>query len=180
VPAVEHVIRTPRLQLRPLRPGDLDTLAEMYSDAETMAHIGAGETATREETAEWLLNAIAGFERAGYGLMAATELFTGHMVGRCGYKLWQVDGRDHIEIGWMTHRDRTSRGYATEVGIGLRDHAFDVLDLDHVISVIQPANAASIRVAEKVGERYWRDWTTPGGIPVRLYRVDRDDLASGR
>jgi RimJ/RimL family protein N-acetyltransferase len=169
------------LELRPLRPGDLDALDEMYSDAATVAHIGSGETATREGTAEWLLDAIAQFVRDGYGMMAATELGSGEMIGRCGYKLWQVEGKDHIEIGWLTRRDLTGRGYATEVGIGLRDHAFDVLDLDHVISVIQPANTASIRVAEKVGERYWRDWTTPGGVLVRLYRVDRNEFrtASG-
>ena len=74
---MEYIIRTPRLELRPLRPGDLDALDEMYSDAATVAHIGDGETATREETAEWLLNAIARFVRDGYGMMAATELGSG-------------------------------------------------------------------------------------------------------
>ena len=66
---------------------------------------------------------------------------------------------------------------ATEAGIGLREHAFHVLGWDEVISVIQPGNLASIRVAQKVGEDYWKDWSTPGGVRVRLYRVGRDGVS---
>jgi RimJ/RimL family protein N-acetyltransferase len=170
---VDAVIHTPRLDLRPLRPGDLDVLSAMYADAATMRYIGSGRTASRDETAHWLLDAMSQYETDGFGLMAAVARGEGVLIGRCGYKKWLIDGDEHVEIGWMTHREHTGQGYATEAGRGLRDHAFHVLDLDHVISVIQPANAASIRVAEKVGERYWREWTTPGGVAVRLYRIDR-------
>ena len=171
--AVSDVIRTPRLDLRPLRAGDLDVLAALYADPTTMQYLGGGETATREETAQWLLDAIAAHERRGYGMVAFERRDDGVVVGRGGYKWWQVEGKDHLEIGWLVDPSCRRSGYATEAGAGLRDHAFDVLDQDHVISVIRAENVASIRVAEKVGERYWRDWTTPGAVRVRLYRVDR-------
>jgi [ribosomal protein S5]-alanine N-acetyltransferase len=170
---VDRVITTPRLFLRKLRPGDLDALHAMYADTETMRFIGNGDAATREESAQALLEAIEAHERYGYGLLGMVLRESGDLVGRCGYKVWQVDGKDHLEIGWMVHRDHVGLGYATEAGFGLREHAFTSLGWEEVISVIQPGNLASIRVAEKVGESYWRDWTTPGGQKVRLYRVER-------
>lgn len=138
-----------------------------------MRFIAGGETATREESAQALLEAIEAYDRHGYGLLAMVLRDERIMVGRCGYKLWQVEGRDHLEIGWMVRRDHVGRGLATEAGFGLREHAFTSLGWDEVISVIQPGNLASIRVAEKVGETFWRDWSTPGGQKVRLYRVER-------
>ena len=59
----------------------------------------------------------------------------------------------------------------------MREHAFHVLGWDEVISIIQPGNLASIRVAQKVGEEYWKDWSTPGGVRVRVYRVGRTGSA---
>ena len=47
------------------------------------------------------------------------------------------------------------------------------LGVDHVISLIRPDNAKSIRVAEKIGERYDRKIDL-FGTPVSVYRVNRD------
>ncbi len=174
---MERIIATPRLELRRLHAGDLDALHEMYSDPLTMRYVGAGMPATREQSAEALLSAITQYEQYGFGLMATIHAESQRMIGRCGYKLWQIEGKDCLEIGWMTHRDYLGEGYATEAGIGLREHAFHVLGWDEVISVIQPGNLASIRVAQKVGEHYWKDWTTPGAVKVRLYRVGQDEVA---
>jgi len=170
---MERMITTPRLEMRRLGTQDVDALYSLYSDAATMRFIGDGTTATREATAEALAGAIEGYGRDGYGMLATLSRDTGRMVGRCGHKRWEVDGTEHIEIGWMIHPDHVGEGLATEAGIALREFAFHALGLDHVISVIQPGNSASIRVAEKVGEIYWRAWTTPGGQPAVLYRVDR-------
>lgn len=165
-------ITTERLAIRPFRPGDLEGLHAMYGDSTVMAYIGNGRSVSREETARTLLEMIEDHDDARPGLLACEERATGRLVGRGGFKRWTVDGIDEMEIGWMVARDDQGRGIATEMGLALRDYAFRALALEHVISVIQPGNTASIRVAEKVGERYWRDWVTPGGQDVLLYRVD--------
>jgi RimJ/RimL family protein N-acetyltransferase len=43
------MLTTPRLALRCLDESDLDSLAAMYSDAETMRFIGTGQTLDRGE-----------------------------------------------------------------------------------------------------------------------------------
>jgi len=49
---------------------------------------------------------------------------------------------------------------------------------DHVISVIHPENKASIRVAEKLGEKL-EGRTEVGGMPALIYGIDRSPRESG-
>ena len=57
----------------------------------------------------------------------------------------------------------------------MRDHAFGTLGLARLISLIDPENAASIRVAQKVGMRYEREVMMPGyDHPDRVYAIERE------
>ena len=163
---------TERLEIRPFVARDLDGLHAMYGDPEVMTYIGDGRALSREETARLLLEIIAQHDDDRPGLLASDDRASGVLVGRCGYKTWTVDGNEELEIGWMVVRAHQGRGLATEQAIALRDHAFARLGVDHVIAVIQPENEASIRVAEKTGGRFWREWVTPGGQDVVLFRCD--------
>ncbi len=51
-------------------------------------------------------------------------------------------------------------------------YAFTTLGADHVISVIHPRNSRSIRVAEKIGERFEREIDFDGN-PTLIYGVTR-------
>ena len=62
---------------------------------------------------------------------------------------------------------------ATEVALAIRDHAFGPLGLTRLISLIDPKNASSIRVAEKTGLRYERN-VCFFGKQVTLHAIQRD------
>ena len=77
------------------------------------------------------------------------------------------------EIGWTLGREFWNQGYATEGAAACRDHALGPPGLTRVVSSIASENRASIRVAEKIGERYERE--IRGGffpLPVDLYALD--------
>jgi RimJ/RimL family protein N-acetyltransferase len=78
----------------------------------------------------------------------------------------QLDGELELEIGWTIVRELWGQGYATEAALACRDHALGELGRDRVISLIAPENAASIRVAEKIGETLER--RDIGGEAFRL------------
>ena len=59
-----------------------------------------------------------------------------------------------------------------EAARAVRDYAFDTLCLERLIAIIDPANVASIRVAEKLGMRYEADVSFEGySHPDRVYAV---------
>jgi hypothetical protein len=63
-------------------------------------------------------------------------------------------------------------GYATEAGRAAIDYAFEVLQVDEVISLIRPENTGSIRVAERLGERHQTDVELLGEA-ARVYSARR-------
>jgi RimJ/RimL family protein N-acetyltransferase len=56
-----------------------------------------------------------------------------------------------IEIGWRLRRACWGRGYASEAAGVILRHGFATLGLDEIVAEIDPANIASVRVAEKIG-----------------------------
>jgi len=167
-----YAITSERLGLRAYRRSDLDALAAFHADPETMRFIGGGGTVGREATVDHIARQTALFEQRGYGMMVAEIAATGAVIGRCGYLHWDIDGSDELEIGWLIGAVSRGRGYATEAAIATRDHGFDVIGRRRLISVIQPGNLASIRVAHKVGETFWKPWVTPTGQAVHLFAVE--------
>jgi len=144
-------LETPRLTLRQFVESDLDALAAMYADAETMRFLGAGGTANRQETWRAIGSMLGHWLMRGYGMWAVEERSTGSMVGRVGFI--DPEGWPGFELGWMIDRSRWGRGYAPEAAAVALRFAREVLRKERVISLIRPANAASIRVAEKIGLR---------------------------
>ncbi len=88
----------------------------------------------------------------------------------CATSLYQPDPWPGIELAWALAREHWGQGYAPEAASTVRDWAFITLRLPRLVSVIIPENRPSIRVAEKIGQRFDRD-DKIDGIPVRIYTI---------
>jgi RimJ/RimL family protein N-acetyltransferase len=145
------MLETPRLLLRQFRPSDFDALARLSADPEVMKYLGDGRPKSRAEA--WLMMAsyLGHWELRGYGLWAVEDKATGEFVGRIG--LLNPEGWPGLEVAWTLARERWGKGFATEGAKAALEYSFSVLKLDHVISLIHPDNAPSIRVALRVGEK---------------------------
>jgi len=170
------LIETERLGLRKPRVEDAHDLVAAYSDAETMRYIGDGRTATLADVEAVIPRWLERWDDWGVGFFVLERKEDRRVVGRAGFlcwdpETWEVGGAE-TEIGWTLVREHWGRGYATEASLALRDWAFDERGLTRLISLIQPGNQRSIRVAEKLGERYERD-VEIRGKPTRLYSLER-------
>lgn len=77
-----------------------------------------------------------------------------------------------IEIGWHTKRASSNRGFATEAARACKDLAFGRFGLSRLISIIDPSNVASRRVAEKIGMSPEKT-VMHDGYPCVIYAIDR-------
>lgn len=170
------MITTERLVLRLPRAEDAAGLLEAFADPEAMRFIGDGSTtdlAGAEETvARWLRR----WDAWGIGMFAVERTEDARVLGRAGFLRWDPEtweiGGPETELGWGLAREHWGRGYASEAALALRDWALGERGLTRLISLIQPGNLASIRVAEKIGERHEQDVQVRGN-PTRLYSLDR-------
>jgi [ribosomal protein S5]-alanine N-acetyltransferase len=143
------VLETERFTLRHLAPGDLDDLALILTDPETMKYYA--RPFTLEESKEWIAQNLKRYETDGFGLWAIVSKESGEFLGDCGPVRRMVDGREEVEIGWQVKRRHWRKGIASEAGAACRDYAFGPIGLTRVISLIRPENVPSRGVAEKIG-----------------------------
>jgi RimJ/RimL family protein N-acetyltransferase len=170
-------LETDRLILRMLRESDLDAYAQMCGDPDVMRYIGDGQPLARPMAWRNLAMMVGHWSLRGYGLWAAEERSSGVLVGRIGF--WNPEGWPGFELGWMLGRPFWGKGYATEGARAALQFAFTRLGQPHVISLIHPENAASIRVALRLGERLVGP-TDVMGKAAQVYRITREEWeASG-
>lgn len=149
-------LETERMVLRPLTAGDADAVYGIFSDPLAMRFSITG-VRDRAETAAWLARAIAIHDEHGHGFWAAILKETGAYVGHAGLLPQEVEGRREVEIAYWFLRSHWNRGLATEAACACRDYGLHDLHRRRLISLIVRENAASRRVAEKVGMRLERE-----------------------
>jgi RimJ/RimL family protein N-acetyltransferase len=168
--AAVPVVRTKRLVLRGWEAGDIPAYTQMALRPEMSRYTGS----PRSESAVWGMFAhqIGHWALNGFGMWLAHDRVTGEFVGRAG--LYREHGWPGLEAAWTIRPERWGEGLATEAGAVAVEYAFTYLDADRVISIIHPENAASIRVAEKLGLSF-AEATERGGDPRHIYALRRAD-----
>jgi RimJ/RimL family protein N-acetyltransferase len=170
---VVPVLRTERLVLRAFARDDFEPLVKIVSDPEVVRYLDDGAPISREDCWRGMALFIGHWELRGYGWWAVEDRRSGDLLGRIG--IYNPEGWPGIEVGWLLRRDVWGAGLATEGAIAALTFAFDVVHASHVISLIDPRNARSIRVAEKIGERYERDLVNKEKV-VAVYGTRRRPL----
>jgi RimJ/RimL family protein N-acetyltransferase len=142
-------LRTERLLLRGWRDDDLDALASICADVETVRWVGAPEGMNRGESWRHMAYLAGHWALRGFGLWAMEEVESGELVGRAG--LLFPEGWPGLEVGWLTARAHWGKGYAPEAARASMSWARHQLGATHLISLIADDNERSARVAEKLG-----------------------------
>jgi [ribosomal protein S5]-alanine N-acetyltransferase len=164
------ILETRRLALREFLPDDLDALAKVLSDAETMRFYPA--PLDRTGVADWIERNRRRCEKDGFGLWAMILKSSGELIGDCGLIRQIVDEVEEVEIGYHVRKDLWRKGLATETAQACRDYGFRTLPLDRLVSLIRPENQPSRRVAEKNGMSVWKELSWRG-FPHVVYAVTR-------
>jgi len=163
-------LQTERLTLRPMAPTDLDAIAHVLGDPVSMRFYP--KPFDRETARAWIERTVLRYELDKIGLLTVVEHASGDIIGDCGPALQGTGYGSFVELGWHIRRDRQGLGFATEAGAACRDHAWEVLDVDRLISIIRPENVPSWSVARRLGFRPWRGDVRAGMAHV-LWTIER-------
>jgi len=141
-------LESERLILREFRAEDIEPFAAFFA-SEASRFVGG--PCSRDDA--WRRMAMYAGHRVlrGHGIWALEERASGAMVGQCG--LWLPEGWPETEIHWTLFPPHQGKGFATEAARRVRIHARDDLGFTRLVSCIEAANTASVKVALRLGAR---------------------------
>ena len=166
------MLETERMVLRRMEMSDVDDLMGIFSDPVAMRYYPG--TKSRREAEDWVRRMLASYRDNGFGLWAAILKDSDEFAGQCGLTVQEVEGEEEVEIGYLFLRQFWGRGLATEAARASRDHGFHTLGYKRLVSLIDPRNLPSRRVAERVGltleKEVWK-WNKK----ICVYAISKDE-----
>ena len=147
---MQPTFRTRRLVLRPRTLADTEACLAMDRDAEVTRFISGPWSDPAAHRAFIEARTLGPYPPGlGYWTICSRE-DPGSFIGWILLIPEDTVGPE-IEIGWRLRREVWGQGLATEAARPVLRHAFVTLELSEVVAEIDPANAASLKVAEKLG-----------------------------
>jgi len=146
------VLTTERLRLRWMDERDIEAHFAVFSDPEVTRYWSTSPWTELDQAAQAIAGTMADYA-SGSGLRFGIEVrATGELIGNVALHHFFGQNR-RCEIGYALGSRHWGRGYAYEALHATLDYGFRELDLNRVEADIDPRNAASWQVLEKLGFR---------------------------
>ncbi|GEK58996.1 N-acetyltransferase [Marinococcus halophilus] len=145
---------TERLSFRSMQHKDHPLLKNIFQDKDVMRYYA--DLKSEKEINEWIHWNKSHYLSYGVGMWIVEDRHTQSFIGQCGLVPERIEGNISIELGYLLTPENWGLGYASESAAMVRDFAFYSLAIPKLVSVIDPANTPSIKVAENIGMTYQR------------------------
>ncbi|MEM9523839.1 MAG: GNAT family N-acetyltransferase [Pseudomonadota bacterium] len=139
-------LTTDRLTLRAHRIEDFPAYALLWASDEARF---MGGPLNRDGAWGMFCTDVAGWSLHGFGAWAVERSVDGRTIGQVG--LNAPPSFPERELGWLVYPDYRGRGYGCEAACAARGFAWRTLGWTTVVSYVDPQNAASIRLAKRLG-----------------------------
>ncbi len=176
-PVVPRIL-TRRLILRGWTSQDFDPYAELLADPEAARFITRrGAPYNRVEA--WLeyVFFIGHWQALGYGMFVVEDRQSGAFLGRVGPL--HPPHWPGLEIAWAITPAAQGKGIATEAAEATIRWVFAHTDVGRIVSIINPENVASRKVAIRVGEHKADEQFAPFGATLcDVWSITREEFAT--
>lgn len=164
-PAIAPVLVTERLTLRGQTYADFERLTALYQ-GERASYIGG-----RQPPAQvWrnFMNSVGHWPILGMGGWAIDVTASGQCVGEVA--VCHPPDYPETELGWALFDGFEGQGYALEAAAAVRDWARNTLRPPSLVSYVDPSNAPSIKLAQRLGGVLDETGATPNGDACLVFR----------
>lgn len=152
MPPIE--ITTKRLQLKPHGTKYLSTTTEYALDAENTRFMCHLPNDTAEETANFLRNVDAEWQKLNPTFFEFAILFKNKHIG--AVSLYSENGSG--ELGWIINKNFWHNGFAFEAASALVHYFSKNMNVKHFIARCDTQNIASYKTMEKLGMKRIGEW----------------------
>lgn len=157
----DYIFTSARLGFRNWTATDLPKLQTINSNEEVMRFFPS--TQTEQHTADFITRMQEQYAKTQFCYFAVEIITTKELIGFIGLseQTYEADFNPSIDIGWRLDPKFWGRGYASEGASQCLTYAFDVLQLDQIVSVAPTVNLPSIGVMQKIGMKFVKEFKHP-------------------
>ena len=167
---------TDRLNFRLLEPGDFNNWLPLFSAKNAALYLGLDTSLSEQALCRlWFDKVFDRYKNDLGGMNVLVDKKTNEMVGQCGLLIQTVEGASRLEIGYSVLPKYWNQGFASEASQKCRNFAFENNFVDSLISIVHLDNTGSAQVAVKNSMTIEKKIDDYKGIPVNIYRIDRQD-----
>lgn len=142
------MINTPRLRFRVYRPEDAEALYDVFNTPYTYQFYPQMKDIAAVK--KWIDLNIESYMTYEFCFWALEDITTGKLIGDCGLSYQEVDGKQHLEIGYHIHPAYQKQGLALEAARAVLAYAIVSLHPPMICSIVDQENIASQKVASKL------------------------------
>ena len=162
-----YILETPRFLLRETTPDDAEQAYLLNADEEVIRYTSDKAFDSIEQARTFLSN-YDHFKNYGFGRWAVIEKNSMAFCGWCGLK-YNSD-KNEFDIGFRFFKKYWNMGYATETAAACIKLGFEKFGMQEIVGRAMVKNKASVRVLEKIGLVYDRDFDFDGE-PGLIYKI---------
>ncbi|MCX8532385.1 GNAT family N-acetyltransferase [Chryseobacterium luquanense] len=164
---MKTILETDRLLLREFDISDAKIFYELNLNPNVIKYTGNSAFKDIDEAKDFLKN-YSDYQRNGYGRWAVIDKSTNQFLGWCGLKY--DENLNETDIGFRFFEHFWNLGFATESAKACIDYGFNELNLNTIVGRAMKENTASIKVLEKIGLSYEKNFDFDGKDGV-IYRI---------
>ena len=167
------MIETARLRVRRLTAADAGFIVSLLNDAAFLRYIGDRGVRSEADAIAYIDTGPAAMHaRFGFGLDLVEDRERSEPMGICG--LLQREDLDAPDLGFAFLPPFRKRGFAHEAAAAVLDDVSARLRIPRVLAIVQPDNAPSIDLLERLAFGFER-MVRPAGsrTDLRLYARTR-------
>jgi RimJ/RimL family protein N-acetyltransferase len=158
------IAETPRLIIRNWHVDDIVPYAAIIGNPQVMQFIGDGLPKPPEEAIHAIEKYNGQIEQQGWARFAVALKESNEVIGFCGFDIYN----DELDFGYRLGQKYWGQGYATEAARAVLDLGVNQFKFPRIVCHAFKENVASIRVIEKLGIPFDKEWMFHGK-PVRQH-----------
>lgn len=166
---MKKIIETERLFLREFMIEDAENFYELNLNPNVIRYTGNLPFADVKE-AKHFLQHYKDYNENGYGRWAVINKSDNEFLGWCGLKYDPTT--NETDIGFRFFEKYWNKGFATESAEACVHYGFERLKLKKIIGRAMFANKASIKVLEKIGLSFEKEFNFDGKRGV-IYTIEK-------
>lgn len=172
---------TERLRFRKLSWDDFDAWQELFISDEVAIFLGLDPKLSKKElTQMWFDKTFSRYENNSGSMNALIDKESNRLVGQSGLLVQTIEGERRLEVGYSILPEFWRKGYAYEAANACKNYAFENDLADNLISVIEPGNVGSEKVALKNGMTLEKRIEENNGAPFNVFSISKEDWLKTR